>query len=65
MANELFYCKSKNISKNGGPSWTVCDFRRMRERVEVFLKWSMTSKDRFQDWQLGEQWEQQYFYSKG
>ncbi len=38
--------------------------RRMRERLRVIFKWSKFIKETDSDWELGQQWEQQYFLQK-
>ena len=37
----------------------------MREEVESYFSNGRTIKETDSDWELGQQWEQQYFYKKG
>ena len=55
-----FFYEVEHFYKNGGPSWTIT----MGE-VEKYFSNGRTIKETDSDWELGQQWEQQYFYKKG
>lgn len=62
-----FYYEVEHFYKNGGPSWTITmQFpEEMRGEVESYFSNGRTIKETDSDWELGQQWEQQYFYKKG
>jgi hypothetical protein len=55
----------EHFYKDGGPSWTVTMHfpEEMRERLSYSSN-GRTIKETDSDWELGQQWEQQYFYKK-
>lgn len=62
-----FYYEVEHFYKDGGPSWTITmQFpEEMRGEVESYFSNGRTIKETDSDWELGQQWEQQYFYKKG
>lgn len=62
-----FFYEVEHFYKNGGPSWTITmQFpEEMRGEVESYFSNGRTIKETDSDWELGQQWEQQYFYKKG
>ncbi len=64
-ADELFFYEVEHFYKDGGPSCNCHNAasQLMRREVEsYFSNGQKFIKETDSDWELGQQWEQQYFY---